>query len=123
VLPEITPRPIPGRFAIGFHLVDYVVHGWDVARTLGIAYELPPDVLAAALPIAEAVPAGDARLAPGAAFAPPLTDPVKIRWIASSPCSDAIRPGMSYRAATVPDHESASSAVAGHDHALRDPCR
>ncbi|MEU8233511.1 TIGR03086 family metal-binding protein [Actinoplanes sp. NPDC048967] len=75
LLPEITPQPIPGRLAIGFHLVDYVVHGWDVARTLGVAYELPPDVLAAALPIAEAVPAGEARLAPGAAFAPPVPDP------------------------------------------------
>jgi uncharacterized protein (TIGR03086 family) len=70
LLPELTPHPVPARLAISFHLVDYVVHGWDVARTLGIAYELPPDVLATALPIAEAVPDGAARLAPGAAFAP-----------------------------------------------------
>jgi uncharacterized protein (TIGR03086 family) len=74
-LPEITPRPVPGRLAIGFHLVDYVVHGWDVARTLGLAYELPSDVLAAALPVAEAVPTGESRLVPGAAFAPPVPDP------------------------------------------------
>ncbi|GAA3345561.1 TIGR03086 family metal-binding protein [Amorphoplanes nipponensis] len=75
LLPEITPRPLPARLALGFHLVDYVVHGWDVARTLGLAYTLPPDVLAAALPVAEAVPTGEARLAPGAAFAPPVPDP------------------------------------------------
>jgi uncharacterized protein (TIGR03086 family) len=74
-LPEITSRPVPGRLAIGFHLVDYVVHGWDVARTLGLAYRLPPEVLAAALPIAESVPAGDARLTPGSAFAPRVADP------------------------------------------------
>ena len=70
LLPEMTTQPIPGRLAIGFHLVDYVVHGWDVARTLGIAYEAPPEVLTAALPIAEAVPDGAARLAPGSVFAP-----------------------------------------------------
>jgi uncharacterized protein (TIGR03086 family) len=71
LLPEITPRPVPARLAIGFHLVDYVVHGWDVARALGLPYELPPDVLAAALPIAEAVPVGAARRA----FAPPVPEP------------------------------------------------
>jgi uncharacterized protein (TIGR03086 family) len=75
LLPEITPQPVPGRLAMSMHFVDYVVHGWDVARTLGIAYELPPDVLAAALPIAEMVPDGEERLAPGAAFAPRLPDP------------------------------------------------
>ncbi|RSM53833.1 TIGR03086 family protein [Actinoplanes sp. ATCC 53533] len=75
LLPEITSTPIPGRLVIGFHLVDYVVHGWDVARTLGIPYELPPDVLAVALPIAEAVPDGETRLTPDAAFAPRLPDP------------------------------------------------
>lgn len=75
VLPELTSTPIPGRLVIGFHLVDYVVHGWDVARTLGLPYELPPDVLAAALPIAEGVPDGADRLLPGAAFAPRRPDP------------------------------------------------
>jgi uncharacterized protein (TIGR03086 family) len=75
LLPEITAQPVPARLAIGFHLVDYVVHGWDVARTLGVAYEVPPDVLAVALPIAEGVPTGEARLVPDAAFGPPLPDP------------------------------------------------
>ena len=71
LLPEISPKL---RFsaveAIGFHFVDYVVHGWDVARTLGLGYDLEPDVLAAAVPIAQAVPDGDRRRRPGAAFAP-----------------------------------------------------
>jgi uncharacterized protein (TIGR03086 family) len=75
LLPEIAPTPIPRRVAIGFHLVDYVVHGWDVASALGVEYEVPDDVVAAALPIAEAVPEGESRLAPGAAFAPRLPDP------------------------------------------------
>lgn len=60
----------PGRQAIGFHLVDYVVHGWDVARSLGVGLELDPDVLDAALEIAAAVPDGEQRLVPGAAFRP-----------------------------------------------------
>jgi len=59
--------------AIGFHLIDYVVHSWDVARTLGLAYAPAPELLRAALPIARAVPDDDARLAPGSAFQPGLT--------------------------------------------------
>ncbi len=71
VLPEISPKlRFPAVEAIGFHFVDYVVHGWDVARTLGLGYDLEPDVLAAAVPIAQAVPDGDSRRRPGAAFAP-----------------------------------------------------
>ena len=32
-LPEINPQlRFPAEQAIGFHLVDYVAHGWDVAR-------------------------------------------------------------------------------------------
>ena len=71
VLPEISPAlRFPAAEAIGFHFVDYVVHGWDVARALGRGYDLEPDVLAAALPIAQAVPDGERRRRPGAAFAP-----------------------------------------------------
>jgi uncharacterized protein (TIGR03086 family) len=70
-LPELSAdRTFPGRLALSFHLVDYVVHGWDVATTLSLPFDLPDDVLAAALPITRAVPDGEARLGPGAAFAP-----------------------------------------------------
>jgi uncharacterized protein (TIGR03086 family) len=75
-LPEVrSGQSFPGRIAIGFHLVDYVVHGWDVATSLGIPFDLPADVLEVTLPIAEAVPGGPARTVPGAAFAPaqPIT--------------------------------------------------
>src|SRR5689334_8550283 len=72
-LPEIRSRGLfPASLAIGFHLVDTVVHAWDVARTLGVPVGFSPEVLAATLPIALAVPQGDARLAEGAAFAPAL---------------------------------------------------
>lgn len=70
VLPISATARFPARRAIGFHLVDYVTHGWDVARSLGQPYELPQDVLDAALSVAIAVPDGAARLAPDASFAP-----------------------------------------------------
>jgi uncharacterized protein (TIGR03086 family) len=65
----------PARQAISFHFVDYVVHSWDLARTLDVPVDLDPDLLDVALSVAEAVPGGDARLAPGAAFAPTVTWP------------------------------------------------
>ncbi|MFE3289937.1 TIGR03086 family metal-binding protein [Rhodococcus sp. NPDC059234] len=73
LLPEIhSSATFPGAVAIGFHLVDYVVHGWDVARALGLAFDPGSEVTAAALHIAERVPSGPARLVSGSAFAPVL---------------------------------------------------
>ena len=76
-LPEIMPGvEFPGAQAVSFHFIDYVVHGWDVARALGQKYELGADLVEAAVPVAEAVPAGERRLRPGAAFRPGLPAPV-----------------------------------------------
>jgi uncharacterized protein (TIGR03086 family) len=70
-LPQISASlRFPAAEAIGFHLVDFVVHGWDIARTLGLGYDLDPDVLAAALPLARSVPDDERRRRPKAAFAP-----------------------------------------------------
>jgi uncharacterized protein (TIGR03086 family) len=70
-LPEITTDLLfPARQAIGFHLVDYVVHTWDVARTLGLPADLDPALVDTALQVARAVPGGAARVEPGAAFGP-----------------------------------------------------
>ena len=61
-LPDFGPgATAPGPMAMGFHFVDYVVHGWDVAAALGVPHELPSDVVAAVLPLALAVPDGDFR--------------------------------------------------------------
>jgi uncharacterized protein (TIGR03086 family) len=75
-LPEISPvLRFPAAQAISFHFVDYVVHGWDVARSLGRDFELAPALLDAALPVARAVPDGEPRrrglmpFAPGVAAA------------------------------------------------------
>jgi uncharacterized protein (TIGR03086 family) len=68
-LPEFgAGAAFPGAMAMGFHFVDYVVHGWDVAASLGVRYELPADVIAAALPLVLAVPDGEFRSGPGAPF-------------------------------------------------------
>jgi uncharacterized protein (TIGR03086 family) len=75
-IPEIMPgMEFPAPQAISFHFIDYVVHGWDVARALGQPYELDADLVQAAVPVAEAVPEGERRLRPGAAFRPGLAAP------------------------------------------------
>jgi uncharacterized protein (TIGR03086 family) len=71
-LPEISPAlRFPATEAIGFHFIDYVVHGWDVARSLGFDhYELEPELLDAALLMARAVPDGELREQGLVPFAP-----------------------------------------------------
>jgi uncharacterized protein (TIGR03086 family) len=72
-LPEISAdRTFRAPLAVSIHLLDHVVHGWDVARALGAAYRPEPDLVDAALAVAAAVPDGPERLRPGAAFAPSL---------------------------------------------------
>jgi uncharacterized protein (TIGR03086 family) len=79
-LPEISLElRFPATEAIGFHFIDYVAHGWDVARSLGLDhYELEPDLLDAALLIARAVPDGGLREQGLVPFAPavPVTGEV-----------------------------------------------
>jgi uncharacterized protein (TIGR03086 family) len=75
-IPELSAsRTFPARQAVGFHLVDYLGHAWDVAHTLELPLDLPDEVIDAALPIVRAVPDGPARRAPGAIFGPvqPIT--------------------------------------------------
>ncbi|MUM16035.1 TIGR03086 family protein [Mycobacterium sp. CBMA271] len=69
-LPEFGPgASFPGATAIGFHFIDYVVHGWDVARSIDVPFTLPDDVITAAIPIALAVPDGEIRATEGSPFA------------------------------------------------------
>ena len=58
-----------------------MVHGWDVARSLGLDhYELDPDLLDAALPFARAVPDGGLRELGVVPFSPavPVTGEVSV---------------------------------------------
>lgn len=73
VLPEIPAAPsFLGAQAVGFHFIDALVHGWDVARSIGAAYEMPDEFVDPAVRIALAVPGGPYRERPGAAFGPAL---------------------------------------------------
>ncbi|MFC9436444.1 TIGR03086 family metal-binding protein [Nocardia sp. NPDC057030] len=65
-----TDLQFSGAQAVSFHFIDYVVHSWDVAQTLGLSVTFDDDLIDAAFPVAQAVPGGDIRLAPGAAFGP-----------------------------------------------------
>jgi uncharacterized protein (TIGR03086 family) len=72
-LPEIRDGgPFLAETAIGFHFLDYVVHGWDVAASLGIAADYPAELVSAALEISRVVPGGAARTVAGASFRPSL---------------------------------------------------
>ncbi|MFG3343142.1 TIGR03086 family metal-binding protein [Glycomyces sp. NPDC048151] len=63
--------PVPGRQALGFHFIDYVVHAWDVGVSIGRKPEFDDDILTAVLPLAEEVPLdGPTRNGPYAPFAP-----------------------------------------------------
>ncbi|MFF5210325.1 TIGR03086 family metal-binding protein [Streptosporangium sp. NPDC000396] len=65
----------PATTAIGFHFIDYLVHSWDVAQSLGVAFTAEPALVEAAWPIAQAVPDDERRRRPGAAFQPSVTAP------------------------------------------------
>ena len=75
-LPEIRGGiSVPGRTAISFHFIDYVVHGWDVAATLGLPFDVADDVLDASLAVAAQVPDDTASRRPGMAFGQKLPEP------------------------------------------------
>lgn len=78
LLPEFDRR-VPATTVAGMHLVDTLVHGWDVAATLGtadaFAAVLDDETVAAGLAVAEQVPGGDHRTAPGATFGPVVASP------------------------------------------------
>ncbi|MET7358324.1 TIGR03086 family metal-binding protein [Streptomyces sp. NPDC005562] len=73
-LPEIsTTITFPAPVAIGFHFLDHVVHGWDVARAIGLHPRPDDDVAEAALVFALRVPDDERRHGPDAQFHPALT--------------------------------------------------
>lgn len=58
--------------AIGFHLLDTAIHGWDVAASLGLPISFTHDVVDTVLHIAEELPDGQARIDQGGYFQPSL---------------------------------------------------
>lgn len=73
-LPEFGPDAVvPGSVAMAMHFVDYLVHGWDVAVSLGRVFQPADEIVAAALPIALAIPDDSIRATAGAPFAHVVT--------------------------------------------------
>jgi uncharacterized protein (TIGR03086 family) len=78
LLPEFGAR-LPVPVIVQMHLIDTLVHGWDVAATLGVqadyGSQLDAEVVAAALTMSEQIPDDESREAPGAAFGHALPAP------------------------------------------------
>jgi uncharacterized protein (TIGR03086 family) len=74
-LPEISPTAeFPAALAVSFHFIDYVVHSWDLARSIGTYPTLDQPTLEAAGRVAQLVP-DDARDRPGSPFAAAVAAP------------------------------------------------
>lgn len=70
-LPEIrVGHPFPVEQAIGFQLVDTLIHAWDVAAAVGAPLTCPDDLAELLLRISRQVPATPESRRPGRAFAP-----------------------------------------------------
>jgi uncharacterized protein (TIGR03086 family) len=78
LLPEFDRR-LPLPIVVRMHLIDTLVHGWDVAATLGVqdgyVTQLDSEVVAAALAMSEQIPDDEYRETPGASFAHALPAP------------------------------------------------
>ncbi|MEU9127270.1 TIGR03086 family metal-binding protein [Kitasatospora sp. NPDC048540] len=76
-LPRINDaRTFPARQAVSYHLLDYLVHSWDVAVAIGAPVDFEPELVAEVAVIAEReVPDTPRRLRPGAGFRPALPVP------------------------------------------------
>lgn len=71
-LPQIGAT-FPAAQAISFHLLDYVVHAWDVAASIGHPIKIEDDLVLAVQEIADReAPDGPRRHRPGASFSPAI---------------------------------------------------
>jgi uncharacterized protein (TIGR03086 family) len=78
LLPEFDRR-VPLPVLVQMHLIDTLVHGWDVAAALGVqdgyGSGLDPAAVDAALAMSEQIPDDEYRDSPGASFAHALPAP------------------------------------------------
>ncbi|MBR7837010.1 TIGR03086 family protein [Actinospica durhamensis] len=66
LLPELG-RPVPLGVLISFHFLDFVVHGWDLAVSIGAPFTPPAKLSDQAFQVGQVIP--DASRGPGASFA------------------------------------------------------
>lgn len=67
--------------AIRMHLLDTVVHTWDLARSVGTSFRPEDELLDIVAAVAERVPIGASRTRLGAAFAPPVITEQPDPWL------------------------------------------
>lgn len=73
LVPQILAgHPFPVEQAIGFQVVDTLIHAWDVAAAIDTPLTCPDDLAELLLRLARQVPATPDARAPGRAFAPVL---------------------------------------------------
>lgn len=60
---------LPVATVVAMHLLDTVVHAWDLATALGSSYRPDGELVAATLAVAQLIPVGASREDPGFAFA------------------------------------------------------
>ncbi|HET8589161.1 MAG TPA: TIGR03086 family metal-binding protein [Nakamurella sp.] len=78
-MPEILPNsPLSATGALSAHLIDLVVHSWDLAAALGVPLDVDDDLVQFCLGTARAIPDDPDRRGAGQAFdrALPLPDEV-----------------------------------------------
>jgi uncharacterized protein (TIGR03086 family) len=103
-LPEIsTALEFPAAQAMSFHFIDYVVHSWDLARSIGTRPELDQPALEAAWSVTQLIP-DSSREGSGSPFAPriavpsnaPLLDRI-LGDLGRDPGWKPAAPGLAYR--------------------------
>lgn len=68
-MPEILPdRPLPADRAIGAHLIDLLIHAWDLGVAIGTPPAIDDDLGDFCLAVAQSIPDTAERRAPGSAF-------------------------------------------------------
>lgn len=63
-------QPFPVLTGFTIQLIDTVIHNWDVATAIGVAYRPDDEQLAATIAVARIIPGGASREVAGAAFGP-----------------------------------------------------
>ena len=67
---ELPIGVLPGRAALTLHLVETIIHGWDLAKATGQQQAFDPDVVQAATQFVQ--PNAPGERPPSAAFAAPV---------------------------------------------------
>jgi uncharacterized protein (TIGR03086 family) len=68
-MPEILrERPLPADRALGAHLIDLLVHAWDLGVSVGHPPSVDDDLGRFCLRVAESIPDTPERRGPGSAF-------------------------------------------------------